>query len=169
MAGIRIKVDDSAIQTALHRVAEKDGGLVVASLKVVGQYMVTATRQRFRDQVDPSGQAWKALNPGYAAGKSGTKILQELGLAGGLMGSITAQLNGTTLQIGTNKVYGAIHQFGGTIVPRNYPALVFRINGKLCFAHEVTIPARPYLGVSAADRAEIPLLVQDVLDAAAGP
>ena len=70
-----------------------------------------------------------------------------------------------TLQIGTNKLYGAIHQFGGTIEPKAYPALVFRIDGKLCFARKVTIPARPYLGVSAEDRAEIPLLVQDVLDA----
>jgi len=167
VTGIRIKVDDSAIIAALRRVEQQDGGLVVASLKVIGQAMLKSTRKRFDDQVDPAGHAWKALNPTYAAGKRGARILQESGMAGGLLGSITAQVTGTTLQIGTNKVYGAIHQFGGTIVPRTYPALVFKLNGRLYFARKVTIPARPFLGVSEGDRRMIPELVEDVLAAAA--
>jgi hypothetical protein len=32
---------------------------------------------------------------------------------------------GATVQIGTNKVYGAIHQFGGTIRPKNLRGLLF--------------------------------------------
>lgn len=163
MTGIRIKVDDSAILAALRRVEQQDGGLVVAALKVIGQAMLKSTRKRFDDQVDPAGHAWKALNPTYAAGKRGTKILQESGMAGGLLGSITAQVTGTTLQIGTNKVDGAIHQFGGTIVPRAYPALVFRLDGRLYFAHKVNIPARPFLGVSEEDRRAILELVGTVL------
>lgn len=167
MTGIRIKVDDSAILAALRRIEQQDGGLVVASLKVIGQAMLKSTRKRFDDQVDPAGHPWKALNPTYAAGKRGTRILQESGMAGGLLGSITTQVTGTTLQIGTNKVYGAIHQFGGTIMPRSYPALVFKLDGKLHFARKVTIPARPFLGISEDDRRLIPKLVDDALASAA--
>jgi len=163
VTGIRIKVDDGAILAALRRVEQQDGGLVVASLKVIGQAMLKSTRKRFDDQVDPAGHAWKALNPTYAAGKRGTKILQESGMAGGLLGSITAQVSGTTLQIGTNKVYGAIHQFGGTIEPRSYPALVFKLDGRLYFARTVTIPARPFLGISNEDRQMIPRIIADVV------
>lgn len=42
----------------------------------------------------------------------------------------------------------AIHQYGGTIYPRNKPFLVFQLNGELVFAKKVTIPARPYLGAT---------------------
>ena len=42
----------------------------------------------------------------------------------------------------------AIHQYGGTIEPRNKPFLVFQLNGELVFAKKVTIPARPYLGAT---------------------
>jgi phage virion morphogenesis protein len=163
MAGINIKVDDAPVRTALDRLG--DGRLVEASLKVIGQAMLNSTRARFAAQVDPSGKPWAALNPGYAAGKNGNLILQEAGMAGGLLGSITAQIGGGTLRIGTNKIYGAIHQFGGIIVPRQYPALVFKINGRLHWARQVTIPARPFLGLSDADRAEIPLLIEDVIRA----
>lgn len=164
MTGVSIKVEDSAIQAALRRLSDANAGLVPAAMKSIGQYMLAATRQRFQAEQAPDGTPWAPLNPDYAAGKRGSKILQGLGLAGGLLGSITAQVDGSSLRIGTNKVYGAIHQFGGVIVPKAYPALVFRMGGKLCWARKVTIPARPYLGVSATDRAEIPLLVQDVLD-----
>jgi hypothetical protein len=47
VTGIRIKVDDSAILAALRRVEQQDGGLVVASLKVIGQAMLRSTRKRF--------------------------------------------------------------------------------------------------------------------------
>jgi phage virion morphogenesis protein len=163
VAGIRIKIDDADVRSALDRLAE--GKLLQAALKVIGQELIKSTRRRFDAQVDPSGQRWKPLNAYYAAGKTGRLILQGAGLAGGLLGSITAQVDGSTLRIGTNKVYGAIHQFGGTIVPRTFPALVFKINGKLSFARQVTIPARPFLGISEADRQEIPKLIEDVVNA----
>ncbi|MEA2755415.1 MAG: hypothetical protein QOJ54_1704 [Aliidongia sp.] len=179
MAGIRIKIDDADVRSALDRMAA--GKLLQAALKVIGQHILKSTRKRFDDEVDPTGKAWTPLNKAYAGGekqqgtdeltpvKTGKKILQGAGLAGGLLGSITAQVDGSTLRIGTNKVYGAIHQFGGTIVPRTFPALVFKINGKLSFARQVTIPARPFLGISEADRQEIPKLVQDVVSAFSRP
>lgn len=167
MTGVRITVDDSALQTALRRLTDANAGLVPTAMKVFSQAVLNSTRARFQRQVDPDGNPWAPLNPTYAAGKRGTKILQEMGMAGGLLGSINAQTTPSRFAIGTNKIYGAIQHFGGTIVAKNYPALVFRMGGKLCWARKVTIPSRRFLGLSREDRAEIPLLAQDILDALA--
>ena len=57
---------------------------------------------------------------------------------------------------GSGLIYAAIHQLGGTIVPKAAKALVFTgADGSLVFAQKVTIPARPYLGVSAANAAQM--------------
>lgn len=45
--------------------------------------------------------------------------------------------------------YALIHELGGVITPKQAKMLAFEINGKLVFAHSVTIPARPYLRPSA--------------------
>lgn len=78
-------------------------------------------------------------------------------MRGGLQGSITFRTGPDQVAVGTNKVYGAVHQFGATIRPKGR-ALVFNLGGRKVFARSVTIPARPYLGFGAEDR-------QAVLDA----
>lgn len=158
--GIKIRPQDQTANQAMARLAAQPS-LVQPALKNIGVALVRSTRQRFADQKDPQGQPWKPLNPEYAKAKGGGKILQKLGMRGGLLGSIVWQLEGSTLQIGTNKIQAAVHQFGAVILPRNAPALVFRIGKKLIFAAEVTIPARPYLGISADDRTEIAEIVED--------
>jgi phage virion morphogenesis protein len=160
-ASIKVTVRDADIVAAFDRLREKDGGLVPAALKNIGQQLVKSTRRRFDQQKSPSGQPWKPLNPEYARGKRGTKILQEQGMRGGLLGSITYEVGPDSVTIGTNKVYAAAHQFGATILPRTADVLVFRMGGKVVFARKVTIPARPFLGISAEDRAEIVQVVGD--------
>jgi phage gpG-like protein len=59
--------------------------------------------------------------------------------------------------VGATVVYAAIHQWGGEIVPKTAPALYVPGYGKL---KKVTIPARPYLGVSGQDAADIALIAQ---------
>lgn len=159
MAGAQIKitVDDKAVQAALARL-ERNGGPLMAALKNIGIALVKSTRARFAAQASPAGKPWAPLNPEYAKGKRGPKILQE---HGHLLGSIVYQLTGKRLAIGTNLIYGAIHQFGGVIVPRTADALVFRLGGHLVVAKKVTIPARPYLGVSPGDRKTILEIVAD--------
>lgn len=158
---IKITVRDAQLQAAFRLLREKDGGLVRAALVNIGQQMVKSTRARFAAGTDPSGAAWAKLNPEYAKGKRGTKILQEAGMRGGLMGSITYRVAGSSVEWGTNKIYGAIHQFGGTIRPRSGEFLVFRLGGKTVFAHKVTIPKRSYLGVSETDRQTILDVISD--------
>lgn len=56
-----------------------------------------------------------------------------------------------TVTVGTDRVYAAIHQFGGTIVPKaGKKFLVFQVGGKKVFARQVKIPARPFFPVTAA-------------------
>ena len=51
-------------------------------------------------------------------------------------------------------VYARIHEFGGTIVPRRAPFLVFTgEDGGLVFTKKVKIPARPYIGRALDDKA----------------
>ena len=69
----------------------------------------------------------------------------------------------STVEIGTSQFAdewaggAAVHQFGGTIKPKSGKLLAFRGH----VAKSVTIPARPYLGLSDADQNE---LVERTLD-----
>jgi phage virion morphogenesis protein len=160
-ASIKVTVREGDLLEAFRRLREKDGGLEQAALKNIGQQLVKSVRRRFSAQKAPDGTAWKPLNPEYAKGKRGTKMLQEQGMRSGLLGSIVYQVGPHRVAVGTNKIYAAIHQFGGTIVPRNGDFLAFRMGGKVVFARKVVIPARPYLGISTEDRQEILQVVED--------
>lgn len=47
--------------------------------------------------------------------------------------------------VGTDVIYGRIHELGGTITPKNGPYLKFQIDGRWMSVKSVTIPARPFL------------------------
>jgi phage gpG-like protein len=68
--------------------------------------------------------------------------------SGDLAASIHYRLRGNaTAVVGTNMVYAAIHEFGGTIRAKNAEFLAFRLDGgRYVMTKEVQIPARPYLG-----------------------
>ncbi len=51
----------------------------------------------------------------------------------------------TRLKIGFAVIYAAIHEFGGTIVPRSKNYLKFQINGRWVMTKKVVMPKRPYL------------------------
>ena len=104
-------------------------------LDELGQDEVARVVQRFEQSRSPDGTTWQALKqprrptkkrPAYVpAGQQripGDNPLRDWGV---LQGSITAQVHGNTLQIGTATDYAHYHQFGTQ-----------------------HIPARPFLGVS---------------------
>ena len=150
-ARISLEVDDKAAMEAIRRLR----GIAVwpdPLLRTIGMHMVYLTDQRLGGTTDPDGRPWPALNPAYAALKKGTGMLRETGQRGGLAGSLTFATGRGTVEWGSNKVYAAIQQFGGTIKPKAGGALVFKIGGNLVRVKSVTIPARPYLGVGPAER-----------------
>lgn len=135
-------------------------------LREIGAALVQSTRERFDTMSDPTGKKWAALSPDTKLSRMGgarrvytKKMTFRKGAAdkmsrmtilfrqGHLRNSITARANRTGVEIGTNLVYGALHQFGGRA-------------GR---GQKITIPARPYLGVSATDEDRIATLAQEYL------
>lgn len=118
-------------------------------LGAVGEEATNQVRQNFLDQGRPT--KWEPLSDATlfkVAGKSGrgkrgvnkkgkermdykdqNKKLIGSGMNGGLMGSVTYEVTGNEVHVGTNKPYGRIHHLGGQAG-----------RGK-----KVTIPARPWL------------------------
>ena len=144
----------------------------------VGQLLADSTRARFRTQTDPTGAPWAPLKPATIKAKtrrskSAIAILRE---RGALAGSMRFEADQDSVSVGSVlQDYAAIHQLGGTInMPVRQQVLRFRkaksgagrrfakkkakaittetVQRK---AHQITIPARPYLGISAADQADI--------------
>jgi phage virion morphogenesis protein len=165
-AAFEISFNDGELQGALARLAE--GAADTSPLmRVIGDYGVDSTRRRMIDQHAPDGTAWAALNPAYAELKgSGYDILYA---SGALRGSMTYLAATSEVSWGSGMIYAAVHQFGATILPKNAPALSFVLGGTLSpylvSVKSVTIPARPYLGISAEDEAEIQLLGREYLGA----
>jgi len=131
---------------------------------VIGEALISSTQERQRRAVAPDGSAWPALNPAYAASKAGSEMLRE---SGQLM-SLSRRASGRTVVVGTNAPYAATHQFGATIKPKKGKRLKFRLGRISVFARSVTIPARPFLGVSQEDREEIVEIFRDHIRRATG-
>jgi phage virion morphogenesis protein len=107
---------------------------------------------RFRTEMGPDGQKWK---PSLRARITGGRTLTK---DGHLSGSISARHGRDYAEWGVNRIYAAIHQFGGEIHAKG-GSLRFRLaNGGFATVQKVTMPARPFLGISDDDR-------DDILDA----
>lgn len=136
-------------------------------LRAIGVGLLRNTQDRFDAETAPSGAAWKPLSAWYLGHKRGPGILRGAGMRGGLQGSLSMHVDGGAVIIGTNKIYGAVHQFGATITPKNPTGLLVmrdyrgRVMGT---ARSVTIPARPYLGLSTRDEETIMDVTEEHLD-----
>nr|WP_299152128.1 phage virion morphogenesis protein [uncultured Tateyamaria sp.] len=69
------------------------------------------------------------------------------------------------MTVGSPLSYAAIHHFGGVIKPKKAKALAFKAGGDSVFAKQVTIPARPYMGVSTDNAREIESAIGDFMKA----
>lgn len=157
MTGVRITINTAEFANAVQGL----GALMrrpQAAMAEIGEALILSTQERAAAEQSPDGVAWPKLNPGYAAAKRGGSMLRE---SGRLLGSLTRRVQGNQVLIGTNVIYAAIHQFGGTIRPKGAKRLAFRLGRTRVFARSVSIPARPWLGVSDADRAEIIAIFTD--------
>lgn len=145
MAGVAVtaEIDASAVAD---RLALLDGVMLADITYAIGQLMETQTRTRIRDEkAGPDGEVWPAWSRAYAATRGPQHSLLVGHGSPGLLDSVQNYTTGLEARVGTPLVYGAIHQFGGEAV------------GK-------AIPARPYLGLSGENRAEIEALVVTMLD-----
>ena len=142
MAGatLEIRIDDRQVRDGLAQLQARLADLTPV-FQDLGEALLNSTRERFRSQTAPDGSPWAALSPGYRARKKKHADL-ILTLNGYLRGTLNYRAGKDTLRIGTPLIYGATHQFGD---PRR------------------SLPARPFLGLSAADTAMIQDAIRDWL------
>lgn len=155
-ASFEVTFNDSEVLGAFRRLEEAAVN-PERLLRVIGTGLVASTERRFRSNEAPSGAAWAALNPAYAEIRRSGPILVQ---SGALSRSITFRTGVGAVTIGSPLVYAAVHQFGARIEPKTARALRFHLGDgmgglKRVDARSVLIPARPYLGISADDRATI--------------
>lgn len=180
MAGANLKID--VVITGPDTLARIDSAMdnTAPLLARIGEYLQDATRDRFKSQSGPDGSAWQPLQPRYQRRKKQNKD-KILTLRGHLRGQIHWQPDGDdAVLVGTNSKYGGIHQKGGTIQKPARQSTVHFGAGKAKHlfvkkkkakrslqvtvpAHQVNMPARPFLGVNAGDQEEIRLRVMDWL------
>lgn len=144
---------DKALGKAAHKLGDKQ-----ALMESVGDALVSGTLKRFSDQEDPQGKKWE---PSARAAEEGGETLTD---TAALRKSIDYAATSEKVMVGSNLPYARIHQKGGTIKPKKAKKLVFKgRGGKKVAVDEVTIPARPYLGVSADDMKDVRETISDFL------
>ena len=133
----------AGVDRALARLTPLDSASLMQGLARLIQQQ---TRRRIEgEKTSPDGKAWPP-------NRTGTSTLYR---QGHLSRSIDYVAGATHLEVGSGLIYAAIHQYGGTIVPKTKKVLSWRAGNQQVFARKVTIPARPYIGVSAANGREI--------------
>ncbi|WP_429885372.1 phage virion morphogenesis protein [Geoalkalibacter halelectricus] len=143
MAGANINIDVSGvdeIKAALEHLQQSAGNLTPV-FRDIGEYLQRAHFERFQAQESPEGDPWAPLSPKYQARKKRNKnkilVLDDL-----LGGTLRYKASAASLLFGTDRVYGATHQFG---------------------RDKANIPARPFLGLSRGDEDEVLRLIGEHL------
>lgn len=156
MAGarLRLEADLGPLAEALGRLVSR-GEDPRPTLEQVARYFEARTDERFESEAAPGGVKWpKSLRARLQSGQTLTDTAR-------LRNSITSRVSSTAAEVGTNVIYAAIHQFGGTIKAVTAKALHFVLpGGRHVTAKQVNIPARPFLGVDDSDRAEVGLIIR---------
>lgn len=151
MTGVRIdyRIDNAEVISALRELVAL-GEDATDVMRAIATYGEASTRERFETETGPDGEQWK---PSLRAKLSGGRTLT---LDGHLGDSISPSWSSDTAEWGSNREYAAIHQEGGEIRAKSAGGLRFQIaGGGFVTAQKVSMPARPYLGLSAADEDEI--------------
>lgn len=181
MTGVSFRID--GLDSALGKLAAlaRATGDVSPAMREIGKTVVDHTRLRFERGVSPEGDPWE---PSQRARREHGQTLR---LSGHLMASITHRATAIEVAIGTAKVYGAIHQFGGTIARTGGSRVnaheaggrfrsrksasrqrggAVRVSFSFVGAYQIEIPPRPFIGLDDADRGDIPEIVDQHLEKA---
>lgn len=179
MTGISIKVDlpqidsRSDLQALMDRMDDRRG-----FFRNVGERLLGSTKDNFQEERAPQGTPWQKLRRRTIKAREAKKQtpIKILRARGYLAGSINYEATQDELRIGSPVESAAIHQLGGEIEKAARAAKIYRglekggVTGRRFVkkklkrkvetdvtigAHKITIPARPYLGISKADETGI--------------
>ena len=149
MAGAQVEIDTRQLRRAVKRLEKLAGFDRRELLDAIGAEVEGQTRRRIEEGgPGPDGEAWPKWSEDYAKTRHAGHSL--LAREGDLLDSIQFITRGDAVEVGTNLIYAAIHQFGGDEVGMN-------------------IPARPYLGLSPDNEADLLSVVEDFIEEALRP
>lgn len=145
------------------RQLRKAGANPAPLLKQIAALGENTTRARFADEEGPDGEKWvESLRKQLHGGKTLTRD-------GHLGDSITSESSDGEARWGSNRIYAAIHQFGGEIKAKTSKGLAFTLaNGDGVITKSVTMPARRFLGLNEDDKSDISRLVRVYANEAMG-
>jgi len=147
------------------------------AMKVIGSIVRTSVIRNFEKGGRPKRWKKHSKTTQKRRGK-GAPILRDQGFAGGLMGSIHTEAHRDRAIVGTDKIYGAVHQFGakkgefGTVAVKIGEQVRQIKGGKLVYVKPHTrnmvvpwgdIPARPYMVVQNEDMREMEDALKDFI------
>lgn len=127
----------------------------------IGEYLITSTKERFPTGKAPDGSAWAPKSAttlaAYGARKSNRVDARPLfGPTGLLSQQIFYESDATSVTWGSNRIYAAVMQFGAA-------KGAFGKTSRGASIPWGTIPARPFIGVSAEDETQLVDIVSKYL------
>lgn len=158
---MKIEIDSRAVTEAFNRLLAV-GQDLNPILNALGRKLEDRVKDGFETSTDPYGRPWAPLKVRQGQPLKDTNALLE---------SITHQVDGNSVEIGTSMPYAPPHQWGATIEATNAKALRFFVNGQPVFVgrgHKITIPQRemfPTEGLPADWEADSMDAIADVLRA----
>lgn len=158
MAGIRLEGDTRRLLHRLQLYRDLDKRAIN---NVLSSDVRSSTVQRFKTSRSPEGKKWKTS---IRASSNGGKTLVDTAR---MRNSIRRKADDSGFAVGTNVIYAATHQYGARriIRARRKKALRFQVNGQWISKKQVsvTIPARPFLGLSDEDMENIKETLEEYL------
>ncbi|QFR32385.1 phage virion morphogenesis protein [Ancylobacter sp. TS-1] len=155
MDGVRLVIDVQGVLPG-EVLAKLAGGLddTLELMTHIGGVLENGMLERLQTtKTAPDGTPW-------APNRAGTPILVD---SGWLLGSVGFIASPNEVQAGASAHYAHVHQDGAVIKPKSAARLHFMVGNRHVFARQVTIPARPFVGVSAEDEREIERVTLDWL------
>ena len=170
---IDVELQDTAARMALETLISRMERRT-PFLAAIGEHVVGTTKDRFRSQTNPSGAPWTPHAASTIRNRIRNKQTPLTILSSNtkrkfgstLRGNVSYTASETEARVGSELPYAAIHQLGGTIdkpagnrwvAGRRFAKKSENPEGRAVAipAHRITIPARPFLGLSSGDEAAI--------------
>lgn len=155
MSGVRIHLDGLDAAMEMLRIIPARAANAEPMWRQIGSHLERQADRRFETEREPSGNPWpRSLRAMTSGGRTLTDSAR-------LRQSITSNATQTGVETGTNVLYAAIQQFGGTITAKTSKGLRWSYGAKgknsksWATKQSVTIPARPFIGLEADDPEEI--------------
>ena len=150
---INIELNDKPVRDAFNRLL-RAGTDLSPMLGDIGDKVLTSTHDRFNTQEEPNGKPWAPLSTRTTLKRKPRNKDKILTQEGHLRGNLVYQVGHDYVEIGSPSIYANTHQFGAK-------QGAFGTTKRGAPIPWGDIPARPFLGISTEDEADIKHIILD--------